>query len=186
MSYYENKVTWNEMAPELRELFNVFKRNIERLGTGNYISEDDLNAEITKRKSEFDRVKNLSGTAGSALGKAMLTGKDGQVIKIDQYNQKLVADDNFRQCRFADGITERSTELGLNPSQYNSYSLDIAKEYICSLYDDTLYKWNGSSYVKDKKLHEYLLNKIWLYNPRSKHFVFYNYWNKYDEIVTKH
>lgn len=181
-----NKVTWNEMTGDLKTVFNVTSNNItlevsERSAEDKRLS-DLIDAEAKKRAEEFDKLKDVK--VGSAIGSAIAKAKDGQIIKINQSKLELEPDDNFRCMRFVDSIPEKNAEFSVAPSAYSSYSLDVEKEYIANLQDDRMYKWNGSSYVSIGRVHDILPNKIWLYNPRTNHFEFYNYWNKYDRIVT--
>ena len=183
----KNKVTWSEMTASLKTVFDVTTSNTSKEASERSAKDVALNKEIDdeipKRKEHFEGLKDIK--IGSVITKVISEGLQGQVVKIDIVNKTLYADDWFKTCRIVDTIPEFNTEKTVAPSAYNTYgTLDISADYIINLQNDRYYQWNGTAYIEQGRVHDFLYNKTWLYNPRTNHYEFYNYWNRYDRIVT--
>lgn len=183
----KNKVTWSEMTASLKSVFDVTTANTSKEASERSAKDVALNKaiddEIATRKERFEKLKNIK--IGSAISKVISEGLQGQIVKIDIVNKTLYADDWFKTCRIVDTIPEFNTEKTIAPSAYNTYgTLDISADYIINLQNDRYYQWNGTIYVEKGRVHDFVYNKTWLYNPRTNHYEFYNYWNRYDRIVT--
>lgn len=183
----EDKVTWKETDNSLKAVFDVTTANTSRESQERINKDNELNSkidlEIATRKEYFDSLSNFN--PNSSISSILKNGLDGQIIKVDLVGRKLYADNWFRTCRVVNNDTEFNNEKSLSPTSYGSFGvLDVPADYIINLHNDRYYKWNGTSYDEEGRVHDLIPSKSWLYNPRSNSFDFYNYWNRYDKIIT--
>ena len=126
----ENKITWMELAPSLQELFKNLQSQIiterdraiqrekeldkkiddetKRAKAAEKTLQDNIDKEAQDRKDAIAKIKNSSGIG-------LPSGFAGQVIKLNESSDDLIADDDFRECRVVNNSSDQKTMEAIPP-----------------------------------------------------------------------